>query len=142
MKKLWIYLYYSPITRTFEAGKPIKEPYVWAVNAPDADYSEVTDNAVLLEKIKEQYYKYEVDGLDYFRTIRAQLVLDYKQGTRSSSDIFGIETMLSKVIDRLVKGDWMSAQYEMSLVTVTPPLDQALYDEIMTFITNYISTNY
>jgi hypothetical protein len=142
MKKLWIYLYYSPITRTFEAGKPIKEPYVWAVNAPDADYSEVTDNAVLMEKIKELYYKYEVDGLDYFRTIRAQLVLDYKQGTRSSSDIFGIETMLSKVIDRLVKGDWMSAQYEMSLVTVTPPLDQALYDEIMTFITNYISTNY
>lgn len=142
MKKLWIYIYFSPITKTFEAGKPIKEPYVWAINAPDSDYSEVTDDEVLLIHVKDLYYKYEVDGLDYFRTIRAKLVLDYKQGIRTNTDIFGIESMLKLVTSNLILGDWLSASYQMSLITPTPPLDVALYDEINNHISQYINNNY
>ena len=106
MKKLWKYRFYSDVTRTIETGKPLKQPYVWSVNAPDADYDEVIDHPTLLEKTKELYYKYEVDGLDYFRTIRANLVIDYRAGSRTSSDIFSIETTLKSVTDRLILGDW------------------------------------
>ena len=95
---LWIYNFFSPITETFEEGKPIKTPYVWSIQAPDTDYSEVTDDSVLLSQIKDLYYKYEVDGLDYFRTIRADLVLDYKKGNLTEAEILGIETILNDVI--------------------------------------------
>ena len=142
MKKLYIYIYFSPITQTFEEGKPIKTPYVWSVSAPDADYTEVIDENVLITQIKDLYYQYEVDGLDYFRQIRAKLVLDYKQGTRTNTEIFSIENTLAPVIDKLTRGDWMTAQYYMSLITPVPPLDTALYDEINNYITNYIATNY
>jgi len=142
MKKLFIYIFYSPITQTIEEGKPIKEPYVWSVNAPDPDYNEVTNEEVLLNHIKDQYYEFEVDGLDYFRTIRAKLVLDYKQGIRTTAEIFSIESTLAAVTEKLIRGDWMTAAYYMGLITPTPPLDQELYDEINTHITNYIANNY
>jgi hypothetical protein len=142
MKKLWKYRFYSDVTRTIEQGKPLKQPYVWSVNAPDADYDEVIDHPTLLEKTKELYYKYEVDGLDYFRTIRANLVIDYRAGSRTSSDIFSIETTLKPVTDRLILGDWLSGQYELSLITPSGPLDQSLYDSIETYINDYITNNY
>lgn len=139
---LFKYRFYSEITKTFEEGKPAKIPYVWADNAPDTDYDLVTDPSLIKEKIKDLYYTYEVAGVDYFRDIRAELVYDYKQGTRSSSDIFEIETILEPVTQKLILGDWMSAQYQMSLITPAPPLDQALYDSISNYINNYIANNY
>jgi hypothetical protein len=142
MKQLWKYRFYSEITRTIEEGKPLKQPYVWSVNIPDADYDQVLDHPTLLARTKELYYKYEVDGIDYFRTIRADLVIDYRAGTRTSSDIFFIETTLKPVTDRLILGDWMSGQYELSLITPSGALDQALYDQISQHINDYIASNY
>jgi len=142
MKKLWIYIFFSPITKTIQEGKPMKDPYVWSLDAPDPDYNQVTDVEILLLHIKDLYYKYEVDGIDYFRTIRAQLVLDHKQGSRTDAEIFGIEQILNPVIQSLILGDWMTSAYLMSLITPTPPLEQALYDEINLYIINYIANNY
>lgn len=139
---LWKYRFFSEITNTFEEGKPQKIPFVWASDAPDADYDLVNDQALILEKIKDLYYSYEVDGKDYFRDIRAQLVLDYKSGSRSSADIFEIESILNLVISNLLLGDWLTASYHMSLITPAGALDQALYDEINDHITNYINENY
>jgi len=68
--------------------------------------------------------------------------LDHKQGSRTDAEIFGIEQILNPVIQSLILGDWMTSAYLMSLITPTPPLEQALYDEINLYIINYIANNY
>ena len=72
----------------------------------------------------------------------SDLVLLYKTGQKTDVQIFGIEAKLQPVIEKIIRGDWMTANHEMSLVVVDAPLDQALYDEINIYIGNYITNNY
>jgi len=140
--KLWKYIHYSPITHEIEAGYPLKQPWIWDTVSPGAEYIEELDDAVKIEHIKEPYGQREADGLFYFRQIRAEIVLDYYKGNLSIDDVFGIEAKLREVNYILILGDWLTAQNELQSVTVTPPLSQALYDQINNHMTQYISDNY
>jgi len=140
--KLWIYIYFSAITNTVETGKPLKTPYIWDEVSPGADYEEETDEAIKLVQIMEPYGKREGDGLNYFRLVRAKIVLMYYNGTLTMADIYGLEDILHETNSMLVLGDWLSAKNKLTTVTVAPPLTQALYDEIMTEFNNYIAANY
>jgi len=140
--KLWKYIHFSEITQSIPSDKPVKDPFVWSDTAPDSDYDDVTSNEALIGKIKSDYKKFEKDGKEYFEQIRADLVLLYKTGQKTNLEIFGIESKLQQTIEKITRGDWMTASYEMSLVIVEAPLDQSLFDEINLCITNYIANNY
>ena len=142
MKKLWKYIHFSEITNSITEGQAIKEPFVWSETQPGSDYDDVTTTEHIIEKIKSDYTKFEVDGKKYFEEIRAGLVLLFKSGQKTSADIFGIELMLEKTISKITRGDWMTALNELDQVVVSSPLDQSLYDEIHAHISNYILTNY
>lgn len=95
-----------------------------------------------LATVKSAYSKYQSDGIAYFDTIRATLVLDYKTGQKTAADIFEIEGKLEDVIAKLIRGDWMTANHKLQSVVVGGALSQTLYDEISDYITAYIATNY
>ena len=140
--KLWKYIHFSEITETIAAGKPIKEPFVWSETAPDSDYDDITTNEFIIERIKVGYKQYEKDGKDYFEEIRAKLVLLYQTQQKTAVEIFIIESLLEQTINKIVRGDWMTASNALSNVVVQEPLDQELYDEINNFIIDYIANNY
>ena len=95
-----------------------------------------------ISDIKTAYKSHQKAGVEYFEEIRADLVYDYNTGTITASDVFDVEARLEKVIAKLIRGDWMTAQNEMANVTVGGSLTQTLYDDINNYISNYITNNY
>jgi len=140
--KLWKYIHFSEITQSIPDGMPIKEPFIWAETQPDSDYDDITSTQALLEKIVIEYKQYEKDGKAYFEKIRADLVLLFKTNQKTDVDIFLIEQKLEGTINKIVRGDWMTALNTLNQVIVEAPLDQSLHDEIHLYITNYIVNNY
>ena len=140
--KLWKYIYFNELTESFIGENEVKEPYVWSEIAPDSDYEDVTTTEAILSKIKRDYKTFEKHGNEYFEKIRADLVLLYKTGQKTDLEIFGIEAKLQPVIEKIRRGDWLTASHEMTLVVVVAPLDQSLFDDINIYITNYITDNY
>ncbi len=94
------------------------------------------------EEIKEKYRIYELDGKAYFEEIRAGLVIQFKMGNKTSAEIFEIESKLENTTSKIIKGDWMTAQYHLSLVASGGALEQSLLDEVGGYIANYINENY
>jgi hypothetical protein len=140
--KYWKYNHFSEVTKSIAEGKPLKEPFIWSETQPDADYSDVTTTEAVLEMIKSKYKLYQDDGIAYFEKIRADIVLLYQSGQKTDVEIFLIESKLEGTINKIVRGDWMTAKAALSSVTVEAPLDQSLHDEIFAFITQYIADNY
>jgi len=140
--KLWKYNFYSELTQEITEGQTIKEPFIWADNLPDSDYSDVTTTEKILNKIKKNYKTFEFDGKNYFEDIRAKLVLSYQTGQKTEVEIFQIEALLNSTTDKIIRGDWLTAKNALESVVVSAPLDQSLYDEILLYITNYIGQNY
>ncbi len=83
-----------------------------------------------------------VDGKAYFEEIRAGLVIQFKMGNKTSAEIFEIESKLENTTSKIIKGDWMTAQYHLSLVASGGALEQSLLDEVGGYIANYINENY
>ena len=106
------------------------------------EFVEITDTKKIESLYTDLYIVREEDGKRYFSTIRANLVQLYSVNELTELEIFGIEQILSPATRSLILGDWMTALYQLSLVTPVPPLAQELYDEINNYITNYIATNY
>jgi hypothetical protein len=95
-----------------------------------------------IEEIKLSYEVFEADGNLYFGEIRANMVLDYKMGNITSTDIFQIETLLEPVSLKLKAGDWMTASYVLSLVSPVGAFTEGFKTELLTYINNYITNNY
>jgi len=110
-------------------------------------YTDVTDyypNIIRtpIEEIKDAYNKYKSDGVEYNDNFRAEMVLKYKLGELTESAIFEIESKLKLVRNLVKSGDWMTANYELSLITISGSYTQEMHDGINNYITNYISENY
>ena len=140
--KLWKYIYFDELTKTIQSGNEMKEPLVWSSVSPGNDYEDITTDLAILNHIKETYDKYRMDGQDYYDSISASLVKEMREGNKTSSEIFEIENILRSVTDRVILGDWLTAQFELSRISPSGALDQKLYDEISSYIENYIVSNY
>lgn len=106
-------------------------------------YSSLTAADLLYDLIiKDGYEQYKEDGLDYFNDIRVELVLEYKAGLKTHAEIYEIESKLDKTITKILRGDWMSASFEMQSVVIDGALTQEFYDEILNHINNYVTENY
>ena len=92
--------------------------------------------------IKGSYETYQKDGEDYFNDIRVSLVLKYQVQELSPDDIYEIESKLDSVITKILRGDWMSASFEMGNVIIDGALTQDFFDEILNHINNYVAENY
>ena len=106
-------------------------------------YNSLTVDDLLYDAIiKGSYETYQKDGEDYFNDIRVSLVLKYQAQELSPDDIYEIESKLDSVITKILRGDWMSASFEMGNVIIDGALTQDFFDEILNHINNYVAENY
>ena len=104
-------------------------------------FNKTLDSEVIL-MIKKSYIEKELDGNAYANDMRANLVLLYQTAVKTEAEIYEIEEALDRVDRKIRRGNWMSAKnYMINHVVVGGALDQGYYDEILTYITDYI-TNY
>jgi len=93
-------------------------------------------------KVRKEYINHKRAGKNYRNYIHDGVILQIRSLTMSEVDAITIEDILDKVFDKIEKGEWKSAQHKMTQVSVISPLTQVFYDEIKTFIDNYIIANY
>jgi len=106
-------------------------------------YNSLTVDDLLYDAIiKGSYETYQKDGEDYFNDIRVSLVLKYQMQELSPDDIYEIESKLDSVITKILRGDWMTASFEMGNVIIDGALTQDFFDEILNHINNYVLENY
>lgn len=96
-----------------------------------------------LAAIKEKYEFHRRNGWDAYQDFRAMIVQNIADEILTEAQAFIIEKDLKIGYDRISQnGDWKTAQFELSLVTVSYPFVQPYMDIAMTFIQNYIAQNY
>jgi len=109
-------------------------------------------NVTTKEALIAVYIQREIDGLEYFRSVRADLALLYLAGTITVANAFYIEEKLDHVKSKVISGDWLTAQHEITNVVVTGGVvsqddidngyTQEVHDGIKNYIDNYVTENY
>ena len=111
----------------------------------------IEDNAPTEEQLKEisiaeikaKYEFHRANGWNAYQDFRAMIVLDIASGEITEQQAFLIEKDLKLGYDRIAQnGDWKTAYYELSQVTVSYPFIQQYMDITLSFIANYIQNNY
>jgi len=98
---------------------------------------------IAIAEIKAKYEFHRLNGWNAYQDFRAMIVLDIANEAITETQAFLIEKDLKIGYDRIAQnGDWKTAYYELSQVTVSYPFIQAYRDIALNFIANYILNNY
>jgi len=96
----------------------------------------------LLAILKDDYYKHQSAGMDYFDFMRNNLAVDYHKGIKTGAEVFEIEAKLDGVIAKILRGDWMSAKNVLDTIKPSGALTQEYYDGIQSDLISYIQNSY
>ena len=98
---------------------------------------------IAIAEIKAKYEFHRANGWNAYQDFRAMIVLDIANGKITETQAFLIEKDLKLGYDRIAQnGDWKTAYYELSQVTVSYPFIQEYLDIALSFIATYIQNNY
>lgn len=99
--------------------------------------------AIAVTEIKSKYEFHRTNGWDAYQDFRAMIVLDIAGAVITETQAFLIEKDLKLGYDRIAQnGDWKTAYYELSQVTVSYPFIQPYMDIALSYILDYIANNY
>ena len=98
---------------------------------------------IAIAEIKAKYEFHRANGWSAYQDFRAMIVIDIEAGDITEQQAFLIEKDLKLGYDRIAQnGDWKTAYYELSQVTVSYPFIQEYLDIALSFIATYIQNNY
>lgn len=110
---------------------------------PDPPLTNEQLKANAIAEIKAKYEFHRANGWNAYQDFRAMIVLDIASGIITETQAFLIEKDLKSGYDRIAQnGDWKTAYYELSQVTVSYPFIQPYMDIALSYILNYIANNY
>ena len=110
---------------------------------PDEPLTEEEIKVITVNEIKEKYEFHRANGWDAYQEFRAMIVIDIANSVITENQAFLIEKDLKAGYDRIAQnGDWKTAYYELSQVTVSYPFIQPYMDIALEYIQNYITNNY
>lgn len=110
---------------------------------PDAPPTPQELKDIAIAEIKAKYEFHRANGWSAYQDFRAMIVIDIEAGDITEQQAFLIEKDLKLGYDRIAQnGDWKTAYYELSQVTVSYPFIQEYLDIALSFIANYIQNNY
>ena len=110
---------------------------------PDAPPTPQELKDIAIAEIKAKYEFHRLNGWSAYQDFRAMIVLDIEAGDITEQQAFLIEKDLKLGYDRIAQnGDWKTAYYELSQVTVSYPFIQEYLDIALSFIATYIQNNY
>ena len=132
-------------TLTAYEGGLIKEKWngtMWVESAiPITDEDEL--RKISINEIKAKYEFHKLNGWNAYQDFRAMIVLDIASAVITETQAFLIEKDLKAGYDRIAQnGDWKTAYYELSEVTVSYPFIQPYMDIALSYILDYIANNY
>lgn len=136
---------HSNWTETPYLGGFYKEQWDGSNWIESATQSEIETELMKLSisEIKGKYEFHRANGWNAYQDFRAMIVIDIKNGLITEQQAFLIEKDLKAGYDRISQnGDWKTAYYELSQVTVSYPFIQPYMDIALSFILNYITENY
>ena len=117
-------------------------PAIEYADSQPVNMVEVTDVDKLTDLYNNLYLQREKDGHDYYATFRSHLMIDIERGLINSTDAFLLEQHVKSLKDEFISGNWLTAQYVNSNLTLSGLFDQAMKDEITSNINQYILQNY
>ncbi len=110
---------------------------------PDAPPTPQELKDIAIAEIKAKYEFHRANGWNAYQDFRAMIVLDIASGDITEQQAFLIEKDLKLGYDRISQnGDWKTAHYELSQITVSYPFIQSYLDIALSFIATYIQNNY
>ena len=105
-------------------------------------YTQITNSEELKRLYIGLYNQRAQDGVDYFDDFRASVMMDIIAGTYTEIEVFNLETHIKYLQDEVILGNWLTAQNTNSNLALSGIYDQAMKDEIQTYIDDYVSNNY
>ena len=132
-------------TLTPYLGSLIKEQWNGSNWVEGATPDEVQEGLlkISIEEIKAKYEFHRANGWNAYQDFRAMIVLDIANAVITETQAFLIEKDLKPGYDRISQnGDWKTAYYELSQVTVSYPFIQPYMDLALGYILDYIANNY
>lgn len=96
-----------------------------------------------IDYIKNKYESHKSNGWNAYQEFRAKVVLDIESGAITEEQAFIIESDLKIAYDRIAQnGDWKTAYFELSQITVSYDFVQPYLDLALSYIAEYINLNY
>lgn len=115
------------------------------VHKPDTEEYKVfntsTDDSAV-DALMKAYFVKEVDGQNYYRKKRAQLVNKLYTSVLTEAEVILIESKLTEVKSDLLTGDWITAKNNLTSTVAEGAYTEELKTEYLTEITEYITNNY
>ena len=105
-------------------------------------YTQITNSEELKRLYIGLYNQRAQDGVDYFDNFRASVMMDIIAGTYTEIEVFNLETHIKYLQDEVILGNWLTAQNTNSNLALSGIYDQAMKDEIQTYIDDYVLNNY
>ena len=105
-------------------------------------YTQITDSEELKRLYIGLYNQRQQDGISYFNDFRANIMMGIIAGTYTSLDAFNLEGHIKYLQDEIILGNWLTAQNSNSNLALIGIYDQAMKDEMQTYIDGYVSNNY
>ena len=105
-------------------------------------YTQITNSEELKRLYIGLYNQRGQDGVDYFDDFRASIMMDIIAGTYTEIEVFNLETHIKNLQDEVILGNWLTAQNTNSNLALSGIYDQAMKDEIQTYIDDYVLNNY
>lgn len=115
----------------------LKEDYIAKKRLDDIGFANT-----ILESIDNKYDNRVIDGVNYYRRKRAEMVEKIMDTILTSSEAFYVDKKIKEVKQAILTGDWMTAKQYLEETTVEGVYTQDIKDEFMQEIDAYIANNY
>ena len=92
--------------------------------------------------IQNAYFKREIDGIRFYRAMRANLVKMMLTQVLTTEDVDLIDRKVEKAIGKMITGDWISTKYRVEEAIVEGAFTQEYKDDLLMKINTYIAENY
>ena len=139
--KLFRYKHFDFERNYLPLGSEWKQKEVIALEAPDEDYYEVTDEKILIPLQESSYEESETAGASYVRKIASTLKVYAQLGNITPEEASGYGAMTNPVSTELKKGWWHSSYY--AHVLITPPESlEGFHEEIRLYIRSIVNASY
>lgn len=99
----------------------------------------------VVDAVIGKYNDYKTDGINYYDSFRAKIVLDVNNNLISQEQGVSIGKILKPCFDWIITGDWLNALQELEemIITSSSPIKaNEYYQMAKNFVTNYIAENY
>ena len=105
-------------------------------------FTEITDAEEIKYLYITQYENRKQDGKNFVTEFTADLYINVLNSVYTSTEVFSLETHISKLYENLNNGWWLTAQNTNLNLPLNGVYTQDMKDSIQNIINTYITNNY